>query len=74
MELFWKNKTPENSKQDISNALPVHGGVAAGLEAVARWEGAHFGPAGAVVPAASFSGDYFCAAFLPKAWLVPAAA
>lgn len=69
MRLFWRNKTPENSKQDVSKALLLHGGLAAGLEAVARWAGAHFGPTGAVAPAPSISGDYFCAAFLHRIWL-----
>lgn len=69
MELFWRNKTPENSNQDVSKALLLRGGVAARLEAVARWKGAHFGPTGAVPPAPSISGDYFCAAFLPKVCL-----
>lgn len=57
---------PENPKQDFSNALPLQGGVAAGLEAVARWEGACFGPAGAVVPAASISGVIFVLPFFPS--------
>lgn len=49
---------PENSKQDVSHALALHGEVAALLEAVAGCEGGSF--AGAEVPAASVSGDVLC--------------
>jgi len=36
MELFWRKKTPEKSKQHVSNALPLHGGVTAQPGAISQ--------------------------------------